>query len=96
LEPASVFPTSSILVALMMVALSSFILLFLQEPHDLTSQAFFIFTAVKTSNLLKFFLPVCLLRSELTFVHRTIVRTRAIHRNTCKGRMKHKRLSRIT
>jgi hypothetical protein len=46
-------PSSPILVTLMMEALSSSECRLLQEPHGVTSQrtAFFIVTAVKTSNL---------------------------------------------
>jgi hypothetical protein len=50
---ANVVSSSSILVALMMEAISSSERRFLQQPHGITSQktALFIVTAVKTSNL---------------------------------------------
>jgi hypothetical protein len=53
LVKANVVPSSPILVALIMEAISSPKRRFLQEPHGVTSQKmpFFIVTAVKTSNL---------------------------------------------
>jgi hypothetical protein len=55
LVTASVVPSSPILVILMMEALSSSETRLIQEPHGVTYQktAFFIVTAVKTSNLTK-------------------------------------------
>jgi hypothetical protein len=53
LSAANVVPSSPITVTLMMDVICSFETSFLQEPRGLTSQkaAFFIVTAVKTSNL---------------------------------------------
>jgi hypothetical protein len=57
LVEACIVPSSPILVTLMKEALDFSETRFLQEPHSVTSQKtpFFIATAVKTSNLTKFF-----------------------------------------